>query len=217
LKIAVVLKINPLIDTINEFLLKPITSLERALVFMKDSFDFFLYNKEPEKNFISKTIVNCGLFLLKNKEYEKFLTVFNKELLEKMGDNVEFFFNCLKERVLIKSIVPNKYLIKFISIFKDSLSCLQKKIDPNFKKETFFKNILSQHLDLTKIDPKDFDLMETDDKNEAQNMLIQIMSENIEAKQSKIIILDNKIQVLTEKNERLEKKIIEVSENLEEF
>ena len=44
LKIAVVLKINPLIDTINEFLLKPITSLERALVFMKDSFDFFLYS-----------------------------------------------------------------------------------------------------------------------------------------------------------------------------
>jgi len=154
--------------------------------------------------------------LLENRFYEEFLSGFNATFFKNMNDNIEemffWFLNLLK-----KNKICNEMIVKFIILFKQNLIVQMKKKNPSFSKESYFRKIIEENLDLTKINIKEtFNDLELDENFETQDFLIKVLTEN----QKKIAQIEDdaqkNIQNLKEKNQELEEKIEKIIKNNKE-
>jgi len=121
LKIGFSLKIMPLVIEIMNFLEKAFKNNKnpnKIPVILKES----LLSSFPDtgKNLIGHWIIKSGKHLIEKKLSDKFFGVFDKEFFKK-SSSIEMIFDFLLKNVIKESNVPNDFIMKFITIFGDSL------------------------------------------------------------------------------------------------
>ena len=178
LKLTFYLKVEQVTLKILEFLSNSLKNIESASFIYEQSLDFIFFFQEGGRQTISQIFEGSIRFLIRNEFYEEFLCVFNTEFFKNMNDSVEEMFYWLLS-LLKKSNVSNEWIIKFIIVFKQNLIAQIKMKNPGFSKESYFRKIIEDNLDLTKINIKEtFNELDLDENFETQDFLIKVLSEN---------------------------------------
>ena len=146
-KLAIYLKVEELILKIIDFLNQNMCDLKKVLFIAKNAYELIGFFKKDDKKIFIKIIEDCSLFLIKNNYLDEFLACFNDKTMENISLFIEEIFQSLL-RIMKNFQSPPERMLQFIVIFKEPLI---KYDNVNINKEIYFKKILEENFDLSKI------------------------------------------------------------------
>jgi len=205
LKIGFFLKIKPLVESIMQFIEKPFKNSnnnDKIAFILKGSLEFLSLFQEQGKQFIEPWIIKAGKNLVKRQLYDQFLSVFDPAFLTKSG-SIETICDLILKNVIKDT--NNDLIMKFITLFSNSLIKAQKAKNPMFRKVFYFNKIFKENLtnkdsiESTKLN-KFLEDLGLSEYKETARLMRNLLGDHIEDNNKKIEDMEKEMKILKEKN-----------------